>query len=434
MKAEAPISLYKLNNLVKGTLEKSLADYYWIKAETSDVRVNQNGHCYLEFIEKETNGRSTIAKARGMIWANTFHLLKAFFEETTKQPFSSGIKVLVLVSVSFHELYGYSLTVHDIDPGYTLGDQAMHRAAIIKQLEEEGVLEMNKELALPVPLNRIAVISSPTAAGYEDFCHQLKNNSSGYAFYLKLFPAIMQGDKTEASVIEALEKIYDHQDLFDAVAIIRGGGATSDLTGFDSYLLAANCAQFPLPIITGIGHERDETVLDIVAHTKAKTPTAVAEFFIAKMAEAEGEVLICQSAIINTTQLRIQEELLRLNTLELQGTYQLKNQLKQQTFFLDSITQKLQSAVDRYQKGEIVRLAQVKEGLYINGRRVLLSVKNKIDNLEKQINLISPENLLQKGYTFTTKNGKIVKSADSLKSGDQLSTVFHDGEVSSTVN
>lgn len=434
MKLTSAISLYKLNNLVKSTLDNSLSDYYWIKAETSDVRTNQNGHCYLEFIEKDTAGKNIIAKARAMIWSNTFHLLRAFFEETTKQPFTSGIKVLVLVSVSFHELYGYSLTVHEIDPSYTLGDQAMHRAAIIKQLEEEGVLDMNKELELPVPMNRIAIISSPTAAGYEDFCHQLKSNPYGYAFYLKLFPAIMQGEKVENSIIGALEKIYEHQELFDVVAIIRGGGATSDLTSFDSYLLAANCAQFPLPIITGIGHERDDTVLDIVAHTRAKTPTAVAEFFIAQIAEAEEELLDCQAAIINATQARMQDEVLLMNSFEMKNSYLVKNRLKHENFLLDSIKKGLQSITEKSGKDQLTLLNQQEVKLHINIKRLLLSEDNKLNNLEKQLNLISPENLLQKGYTFTTKNGKIVKSVTALKPGDQLSTIFSDGEISSTVN
>lgn len=406
------ISLYELNNLVKGVLNSNLSSYYWIKAETSDVRVNQNGHCYLEFIEKDNSDKNTVAKARGMIWANTFYLLKVFFEETTKQPFTSGIKVLVQVSVTFHELYGYSLTVHDIDPSYTLGDQAMHRAAIIKQLEEEGVLDMNKELELPTPMNRIAIISSPTAAGYEDFYHQLKNNSAGYSFYLKLFPAIMQGEKTENSIIEALEKIYDYQDLFDAVVIIRGGGATSDLSGFDSYLLAANCAQFPLPIITGIGHERDETVLDIVAHTRAKTPTAVAEFLISEMENTMQELLQYQFTISDLSKQLLHEEISRLNTYEIKNTYALKNWSKQQFYFLESALKALKTSAERNKRENITLL----------------------ENLEKQINLISPQNLLEKGYTFTMKDGKMVKSVTEVKSGEQLETVFKDGKITSTAN
>lgn len=406
------ISLYELNNRIRNVLSDELSEQYWIKAETSDVRVNQNGHCYLEFIEKDESGRNMLAKARGMIWANTFYLLKAFFEEQTGQSFSSGLKVLVQVSITFHELYGYSLTVHDIDPAYTLGDQAVNRAKILKQLEEEGVLEMNKELELPTPLNRVAVISSPTAAGYEDFCHQLAGNPYGYVFYTKLFPAVMQGDKTEQSIISALERIYNYLEAFDAVVIIRGGGATSELTSFDSYLLAASCAQFPLPIITGIGHERDETVLDIVAHTRAKTPTAVAEFLVSRMNDTMGELMICQQILSTTVRERLQGEITKLNSYELRNTYILKDWSRQQSHLLELAHKMLKTHVDRAQKEQILLL----------------------NNLEKQIELLSPENLLKKGYTITTLKGKIVKEASQLNKGDRLETRFVDGVIDSVVD
>ena len=284
------LSLYELNALVRRSLEQCLPDAYWIQAELSDVRTNSTGHCYLEFVQKDVRSNSLIAKARGTIWSNVFRLLKPYFEEATGQAFVSGIKVLVQVTVSFHELYGYSLTVQDIDPTYTLGDMARRRKEILKQLEEEGVLTLNKELRMPRLPQRIAVVSSPTAAGYGDFCHQLQNNPGGFYFYTELFPALMQGDRVEESVLSALDKINSRSDSFDVVVIIRGGGATSDLSGFDTYLLAAACAQFPLPVITGIGHERDDTVLDSVAHTRVKTPTAAAEFLIDCMNEAADEL------------------------------------------------------------------------------------------------------------------------------------------------
>lgn len=428
------ISLHDLNSLVKSVIDNELSSHYWIRTEMSDVRVNQNGHCYLEFIEKDRLGKNSIAKARGMIWANTFHLLKAFFEETTKQPFASGLKVLVQVSITFHELYGYSLTVQDIDPSYTLGDQAINRAAIVKQLEEEGVLEMNKELELPIPTNRIAIISSPTAAGYEDFCDQLANNTYGYAFYTKLFPAIMQGDRTEDSIIYALEQIYAHQELFDAVVIIRGGGATSELSSFDSYMLAASCAQFPIPIITGIGHERDETVLDMVAHTRAKTPTAVAEFLVDNMNKYMEELLSIQLSIVTSTRLRLQEETVRLNTYELQNAYILKDWSKQQANFLYLAKSTLEKSASRVKKEEELTLNSIKERLVTNTIRLSKSESVRIENIERQVNLVSPENLLRKGYTFTIKEGKIVRRSSDLKKGEVISTIFSDGKIDSTIN
>jgi exodeoxyribonuclease VII large subunit len=451
----AAISLYELNNLVKGLLAETLPDMFWIRAETSDVRVNQNGHCYLEFIEKDNRGKSLLAKARGMIWANTFYMLRAYFENTTGQAFTSGLKVLVQVSVEFHELYGYSLNVHNIDPSYTLGDQALNRAAIIRQLEEEGVLSLNKELELPAVTNRIAIISSPTAAGYEDFLDQLHNNAYGFAFYTKLFPAIMQGDKVEESVIYALERIYDNLDCFDVVVLIRGGGATSDLSGFDSYLLAASCAQFPLPIITGIGHERDDTVLDIVAHTRAKTPTAVAEFMINHMAEAAVELDEVAQGIVSLVQQRLQNEIVQLSVFETKNNFVLKGWYREQDNILSSakgiLTRGMQRAIKENHTifeqvgAAIQRTVQqqtkdIQSNLSLIGEQLGKTIQQyskdellKLEMFQKQLELSSPDNILKKGYTLTMKDGKVVKSKDILRKGDKITSRFTDGEIRSVV-
>lgn len=451
----AAISLYELNNLVKGVLSDTLPDMFWVRAETSDVRINQNGHCYLEFIEKDAKGKNLIARSRGMIWANTFYVLKAYFENATQQPFASGLKVLVRVSVEFHELYGFSLTVHDIDPSYTLGDQALNRAAIIKQLEEEGVLHLNKELELPLPTNRIAIISSPTAAGYEDFLDQLTHNSYGFVFYTKLFPAIMQGDRSESSIIASLEKIYEYQDCFDAVVIIRGGGATSDLSSFDSYLLAASCAQFPLPIITGIGHERDDTVLDIVAHTRAKTPTAVAEFLINNTLESATELSELAQDIVTLVQQRLQDETVLLSVFETKNSFFLKGWYKEQEAFIqsansvlargmqriikdnndkfvaieDSMRRRLQQSIKDSQS----KISLLKDGLKKNVQQLYKDHSVKLEMFEKHLALSSPENILKKGYTLTMKDGKVIKQHSLLKSGDEMTTLFAEGNIDSVV-
>lgn len=405
------LTLTQLNRLIKAAINKNLPDMYWVQAETSDVRVNQNGHCYLEFIEKDKQGKSVVAKTRAMIWANTFHLLRAYFENTTGQPFSSGIKVLVQVTIEYHELFGLSLVVQDLDPRFTIGDQALNRAAIIKQLEEDGVLTLNKELELPNLPNRIAIISSPTAAGYEDFCEQLKNNKEGFVFYTKLFPSIMQGNRSEDSIIAALDAIYVHKDLFDAVVIIRGGGATSELSCFDSYLLAANCAQFPLPVITGIGHERDDTVLDIVAYARAKTPTAVAEFLIGKVQLTYDMLLSVQETIISDVNLRMQSELLKLSTYETGKDYFMRNWNKQQLSQLQTITISLKRYVQQLLKQNL----------------------SSLDTIEKHLRLISPDNVLKRGYTLTIKGDKVLKNFAELKVGDEITTVFKNGKIDSIV-
>jgi exodeoxyribonuclease VII large subunit len=451
----AAISLSELNVLIKNVLDNSLPEMFWVRAETSDVRVNQNGHCYLEFIEKDSRGKNLIAKSRAMIWANTFHLLKAYFENSTKQPFTSGLKVLVQVSVEFHELYGFSLTVHDVDPTYTLGDQALNRAAILKQLEEEGVLCLNKELELATPTNRIAIISSPTAAGYEDFLDQLNKNVYGLAFYTKLFPAIMQGDRAEDSIISALERIYEHIDLFDVVVIIRGGGATSDLNCFDSYMLAASCAQFPLPVITGIGHERDKTVLDIVAHTRAKTPTAVAEFLIANLSETAYELDSLSQNIVTLVTQRIQEETIQLDLLETKNSFALKGWYREQEIVLLSAKNILINGMQRIMRENKNKFAvfedilkkessqlfesskeyfdQVEINLRKKTEQLLKEEKNKLDTTGKHLALMSPDNILKKGYTLTMKAGKVVKLSRDLKAGDSITTVFSDGEIESVI-
>ena len=310
------LSLHELNGLVRRSIRACMPDTFWVQAELSDVRSNYSGHCYLEFVQKDAAGNNLIAKARGTIWSNIYKMLKPYFEQETGQAFTSGIKVLVQVSVEFHELYGYSLTVLDIDPTYTVGDMERKRREILRQLEEEGVIDLNKELEMPMLPQRIAVISSATAAGYGDFCNQLMNNSRGYGFYTELFPAIMQGERVEETVLAALDAINARVEEFDAVVIIRGGGATSDLSGFDTYLLAASCAQFPLPIITGIGHERDDTVIDKVAHTRVKTPTAAAEFLIAKMDACADVLDDLSSRLMQGVQNRLLWEFRRIDGLK----------------------------------------------------------------------------------------------------------------------
>ncbi len=406
------LSLLELNALVRRSLEQCLPGEYWVQAELSDVRTNSTGHCYLEFIQKDSRSNSLVAKARGTIWANVYRLLKPYFEETTGQAFVSGIKVLVQVSVSFHELYGYSLTVQDIDPTYTLGDMARRRREILKQLEEEGVLTLNKELEMPDLPQRIAVISSPTAAGYGDFCHQLQNNPRGFFFYTELFPALMQGDRVEESVLAALDIILNRQNDFDAVVIIRGGGATSDLSGFDTYLLAAACAQFPLPIITGIGHERDDTVLDSVAHTRVKTPTAAAEYLIDCMDLAADGLEVLVSRLHESVLSRLAEEHRKLNLYR----------------------NRIPSAVVRRVSDAKLTLLTARRDISQAVTSSLSRQRHRLELLKQRLTDASPEKMLARGYSITLKDGKVVKDAAFLNENDEILTRFYRGEVTSTIN
>jgi exodeoxyribonuclease VII large subunit len=405
------LSLSELAGRVKSAITRTFAGACWVRAEMSDVRPNVSGHCYLEFVEKNARTGQLIAKMRASIWAKTFLLLKPFFERETGQPFASGLKVLVKVSVEYHELYGFSLNVLDIDPSYTVGDMIRKRMEIIRRLQDEGVFTLNKELPFPVLPRRIAVVTSPTAAGYEDFVNQLTGNRAGYPFYLKLFPAIMQGEKTEASVIAALERVFSHVDCFDLVVIIRGGGATSELSSFDSYLLAANCAQFPLPILTGIGHERDDTVLDLVAHTRMKTPTAVAEFLIGCMDRAGKELQLLGARLPAAAINRMERSRSQLRLLAAQLPASTSSLLNKHHNLLLTLQANMQRTLH-------TRIADQTHFLKLT---------------EQFLRMASPDYILKRGYSLTLKNGQIVKRASSFAPGDEMTTRFTDGEVKSRV-
>jgi exodeoxyribonuclease VII large subunit len=406
------ITLSELTEQIQQTIKVSFNTPVWIRAEISELRENPGGHCYLELIEKDVDSDALLAKSKATCWASTYRMLKPYFESSTGQSLRAGLKVLVSVSVEYHSVYGFSLNVRDIEPAFTIGEMAARRLQIIKQLEADGVLDMNRQLPMPKIIQRLAIISSSTAAGYGDFCDQLKNDPSRFAFYTRLFPAIMQGDQAEGSIIAALEKIYEHIDLFDVVVIIRGGGATTDLACFDSYDLALNCAQFPLPVIAGIGHQRDFTILDMVAHTSVKTPTAVAEFLIAHLQEAENQVMDVFSDIQNVIKSRIENEFRKIDLTKLRIKQTLRNWVVQRVHILE----------------------RQKSRLHSNVRMQILRQNNKLLLLEKNIEKHSPSFLLKYGYTITTLNGKRITSALQVKTGDNIRTFVHDGDFESHVS
>ncbi len=451
-----PLSLYELNHQIKAVIQGEMATRYWVRAEISEARANYaSGHCYLELVEKEVHSGAVIAKSRAMIHANIYRMLKPYFESKTGQTFGANIKVLVEVSTHFHELYGLSLSIHDIDPTYTLGDMARHRQEVLQQLAEDGVVTMNRELKWPQLPRRIAVISSPTAAGYGDFVDQLNHNSRGYKFYTHLFPAIMQGAQTEESVIAALDQIYNHQEYFDVVVIIRGGGATSDLSCFDSYLLALNIAQFPLPVVTGIGHDRDQSVADCVAAVAVKTPTAAAEHLITSMQEADNHLEWLQGCINNTVseqlnnererlrqltqripitiERRVTSEKLKLEQLQLRTKQYAHNKINTHQQQIQQLGQRLSTLIDRRIALSHNQLGEIKLKLQQSAPRLIERERERVTLLERTIELTSPISLLKRGYTLTLKNGKVVKLAEELNTGDEITTLFADGERISVV-
>lgn len=430
IRSERPdaLSLTQLNRLVKTALDEALPGTYWVRAETSEVRVNAtSGHCYLEFVEKDETTGQLVAKSRGTIWARNFAVLRTYFEQETGQTFISGLKVLVNVSVEYHELYGLSLTVHDIDPSYTLGDMARKRMEVIRRLQEEGVFDLNKELTLAILPQRIAVISSPTAAGYEDFVNQLIHNDYGFPFYVKLFPALMQGEKTEESVIAALDRIYAHRELFDVVVLIRGGGSAADLSSFDSYTLAANCAQFPLPIITGIGHERDDSVVDNVAHTRMKTPTAVAAFLINRMAEQLALLDELRRTVCEATRNQLTVKKTTWQILATRFPVFVTGHLERHRTSLHTLAARLSSVPQLLEK-HTEQLELVPVHIRKAADAMLTRHTHELALSEQHIKLASPDHILKRGYTLTLKDGKIVKHAADLSAGDEISVRFTDGE------
>ena len=426
------LSLYELNNLVRSCLENVMLDTYWVRAELSEVRVSR-GHCYLEFVQKSERGDGLVAKARGQVWANRWNIVRPYFERTTGRPLSPGMQVLVCVGVTFHELYGYSLNVVDIDPTFTLGDIARRRQEILKQLEQEGVLTMNKELPLPRLLQRVAVISSASAAGYGEFCNQLTGNVRGLCFRTKLFPAVMQGDGVEASVIAALNAIAAEMDEWDAVVIIRGGGSTSDLAGFDTLALAENVAQFPLPVITGIGHERDDTVIDVVAHTRVKTPTAAAEFLIHHQ-EAELDLVerladrltSASRQVLHAEQVRHQRICAKLPSLF--SAFRLREENR-----LERLMGAAANGAVRYVERRKSAVEMFGQRLEQSAKTMLVKENHRLVRIADKAELASPERVLRLGYSITRINGHAVTDASGVKGGDTIVTTLANGEIRSEV-
>ena len=404
-------SLLELNRLVRATIEDTLCEQYWLEAEIGQIGEN-NGHCYLEFIQKVEGHNTPVARAKAKCWRNVWGSVRPYFEHTTGQTLTLGMKVLVLVHPDFHEAFGFSWIVDDIDPRFTLGDMARRRQEIIRQLKAEGVFDLNRELPLPLFTQRIAVISSSTAAGYGDFCRQLEENKRGFRFSVTLYESLMQGEGVERSIISALDKINAHIDDYDCVVIIRGGGATSDMSGFDSLLLAENVANFPLPVITGIGHDRDECILDMVSHTRVKTPTAAAAFLIDRLEQVARRIDDAADRITSYVQHRMEIEKMRLSRAAERIPILFSLVKSKQENKMEALNQRIASAVQRL----------------IDRRR------HTLDILEQRTKSLDPTLLLQRGYSITLVNGHALRSPSAVKPGDVIVTRLADGTVKSTVN
>ena len=374
--------------MVRDAIEMQLPDEYWVEAELAECR-ERGGHCYLELIEKEDTTNTPVAKASAKCWRQTWQMILPYFERTTGQTLRAGMKVLLKVYAQFHEAYGFSWIVTDIDPTYTLGDMARKRQEIIRQLKEEGVFDLQRELCIPRFAKRIAVISAAGAAGYGDFCRQLEENEYGFKFEVTLFPAIMQGEQVESSVVAALNKIYDCIRDFDVVVIIRGGGAISDLSGFDTLALAENVAQFPLPIITGIGHDRDESILDMVANTQVKTPTAAAALLI--------------------------------------------DNLRQVLERMNEAQQRITMAINQRLANQKTRLSNLQTLIPVLAQRTLTNARHRLELIELKLQSHDPQLQLKRGFSITLHNGRAVHDPTLLKDGDEIETRVEKGTIRSVV-
>lgn len=452
---ETTYTLLQLNKLVKSVMTESFRETIWVTGEIHEMNENSTGHCYLELVEKAEKNDQIIARAKTTIWVMTWRMLKPYFETATGQEMQSGLKVMVNVSVEFHELYGYSLNIKDIDPIYTLGDLEKKKAEIIRQLEEEGVFDMNKSLDLdPVP-QRVAVISSKSAAGYQDFMHQIESNPYGYEFSISLFDAVMQGKQAEASILNALDKIYARIKNFDAVVLIRGGGSKSDLNCFNSYMVASHIAQFPIPVITGIGHERDTTIADMVAHTRMKTPTAVAEFLISHFEAFEATLIEAENQLYDLAVLQMDRENQNLFKLVSRMHPAIRNKMTYENnkttrygALLPGLSKNYLFRNSLIHKTLIRELRNLPKAYFLatkeKDKQSQLSLKRLVKNsLEKEdyklnykedtTQMHHPDQILRRGFAIVSLNGKMIKSVKTLKKSDIIETKFSDGRIESIV-
>lgn len=425
-------SLLELNTLVRRTVELGLPGQLWVEAELAEARESR-GHCYMELIQKDDSTNTPVARASAKCWRQTWMMLRAHFERTTGQMFHAGMKVRLRVYAQFHEAYGFSWIVTDIDPYFTVGDMARRRQEIVRQLKAEGVFDLNRELDFPMFAQRIAVISSETAAGYGDFCNQLADNDYGFSFTTRLFPAVMQGEQVEQSVIAALDRINRCSDEFDCVVIIRGGGATSDMSGFDTLPLAENVANFPLPVITGIGHDRDESIIDMVAHTRVKTPTAAAALLISRLKATADLIDSCRERVLRAVSRRMETERMRLGRLSERIPTLFSVVRTRHESRLEIMQRRLTAAITRRLTAEHHRVETLTQSLAPLTERHMTAERHRLDMLAQRAKALDPTLLLRRGYSITLHQGRAVRDAGELKPGDEIVTRLATGSITATV-
>lgn len=426
------LTLYELNSLVKETIELTFTQQFWVEAELADA-TERRGHLYLDLVQKDEHSATPIARASARCWASVWASVRPRFERTTRQRLTAGMKVLLRVYPQFHQAYGFSWIVTDIDPTYTLGDMQRQRQEIIDRLKRDGVFDMQRELTLPMFCQRIAVISSATAAGFGDFCNHLQHNDYGFHFAVELFPAIMQGEQVEPTVISALDSINSRIDDFDCVVIIRGGGATVDMSGFNTLLLAENVANFPLPIITGIGHDRDESIIDMISFMQVKTPTAAAAFLIERLLNVSERITAATSSITRCVQEKLEYELIRLTALSTRIPILFSLTKTRQLSIIDSLTQRMTAAVQQDIRQRQHQLQIAAQRLAPATQRTMQQEQHRLQMLTQRTAALDPAAILRRGFSMTLCNGRFVTDASQMKNGDIMETRLANGTVLSRV-
>jgi exodeoxyribonuclease VII, large subunit len=429
---ENALTLYELNSLVVELIDKVMPSSYWVEAEIADARESK-GHLYLELIEKDESTNIPIARASAKCWRSSWLMIGPHFERVAGVKLRAGLQIMIQVHAQFHAQYGFSWIIDDINPEYTMGSMARKRNEIIAQLKSEGVFELQRELCLPLFAQRIAVISSASAAGYGDFCNQLQHNEYGFRFQMQLFQAFMQGEQVEQSIVAALNLISTKEDDFDCVVIIRGGGATADLSGFDTLVLAENVANFPLPVITGIGHERDESILDMVAHTRVKTPTAAAAFLIDHLAATLNRIEQAQMSIQRMVEHRIQHEKLHLQQLSTHIPILFSMVKNRENARLDDYWHALLQRVMLHLQQSKMRVELLSNKVIPATTNKLMAEQHKLQLLEQRVDGVNPERMLRLGYSLTYKNGYVLRNVNEVKAGDEITTRLEGGIITSVV-
>ena len=429
---ENALTLYELNSLVVELIDKVMPSSYWVEAEIADARESK-GHLYLELIEKDESTNIPIARASAKCWRSSWLMIGPHFEHVAGVKLRAGLQIMIQVHAQFHAQYGFSWIIDDINPEYTMGSMARKRNEIIAQLKSEGVFELQRELCLPLFAQRIAVISSASAAGYGDFCNQLQHNEYGFRFQMQLFQAFMQGEQVEQSIVAALNLISTKEDDFDCVVIIRGGGATADLSSFDTLVLAENVANFPLPVITGIGHERDESILDMVAHTRVKTPTAAAAFLIDHLAATLNRIEQAQISIQRMVEHRIQHEKLHLQQLSTHIPILFSMIKNRENARLDDYWHALLQRVMLHLQQSKMRVELLSNKVIPATTNKLMAEQHKLQLLEQRVDGVNPERMLRLGYSLTYKNGYVLRNVNEVKAGDEITTRLEGGIITSVV-